>query len=277
MEGNAVDANQRVAIVIAAKDEDASIAATIRASKAIPRADLFVVIDDGSTDHTGDAARAAGAVVVRHAVNRGKASAMETGAKVVAMRDPESGPRRLILFLDGDLGDSAAETFPLVEAVLNRRVDCAIAAIPKQDDTGGHGFTGRMARWGIRWATGWQPTQPLSGQRCVRAKALFDCMPLAHKWGVETGMTMDLLVRGYSVQEIPCDLQHRATGNDWAGYKHRLNKLKDVFLAVFTRLVRHFRAPRKARLRAAEEQVPFERYQIQINASPDTKYPPQHG
>ena len=77
--------DQKVAVVIPAKDEGDSIGATIRASKALPRADLFVVIDDGSTDNTGEAARSAGAVVVRHSVNRGKASAMETGAKVVAM------------------------------------------------------------------------------------------------------------------------------------------------------------------------------------------------
>ncbi|HLE85732.1 MAG TPA: glycosyltransferase, partial [Thermoanaerobaculia bacterium] len=30
-----------------------------------------VVVDDGSTDGTGEAAHSAGAVVVRHAVNRG--------------------------------------------------------------------------------------------------------------------------------------------------------------------------------------------------------------
>ena len=76
------DAAQKVALITPAKDEGDSIAATIRACKAIPRADLFVVVDDGSSDNTGDAARLAGAVVVRHSVNRGKDSAMETGAKV---------------------------------------------------------------------------------------------------------------------------------------------------------------------------------------------------
>ena len=58
------DPNQKVAVIIPAKDEADSIGATIRACKALPRADLFVVIDDGSTDNTGEAARSAGAVVV---------------------------------------------------------------------------------------------------------------------------------------------------------------------------------------------------------------------
>jgi hypothetical protein len=86
---------QRVAVVIPAKDEQARIAATVRAAKAIPNADLVVVVDDGSIDDTQHVARAAGAVVVRHSVNRGKASAMETGASVVAMRDVPGSPPRL--------------------------------------------------------------------------------------------------------------------------------------------------------------------------------------
>lgn len=253
---------QKVAVVIPAKDEGNSIAATIRASKAIPRADLFVVIDDGSSDNTGDAARLAGAVVVRHSVNRGKASAMETGAKIVAMRDSEEGPARLILFLDADLGDSAALTYPLVEAVLTDGVDCAIANLPKQVGAGGHGFVTRLARSVIRWATGWEPSQPLSGQRCLRSEAFFSCLPLAPGWGVETGMTIDLLVKGYSVQEIPCDLTHRATGNDFAGYSHRLHQFAYVFLAALTRFIRHVRAPRRLRMIASSTQKAGAVYQL---------------
>ena len=100
--------DQRVAVVIPAKDEAERIATTVRACRSIPRVDLVIVVDDGSTDGTQDHARAAGAVTVRHSVSRGKASAMETGASVVGMRDYVDGPARLLLFVDADLGDSAA-------------------------------------------------------------------------------------------------------------------------------------------------------------------------
>ncbi|HLS61950.1 MAG TPA: glycosyltransferase, partial [Ruania sp.] len=73
-------ATMRVAAVIPAKDEEDRIAATVRAVRAIPHVDLVLVVDDGSEDDTQHLARRAGAVVVRHSVNRGKASAMETGA-----------------------------------------------------------------------------------------------------------------------------------------------------------------------------------------------------
>ena len=89
--------NDRVAVVIPAKDEVDRIATTIRACRAIPHVDLVLVVDDGSEDGTQHAARNAGAVVVRHSVNRGKASAMETGSSVVAMRDIEGRPVRIEL------------------------------------------------------------------------------------------------------------------------------------------------------------------------------------
>ena len=75
----------------------------------------------------GRAARAAGAVVVRHSVERGRASAIETGVKVAAMRDRPDGPPRHILLLSPDLGESAVEATALVEAVFARQADMAIA------------------------------------------------------------------------------------------------------------------------------------------------------
>ena len=93
---------QRVAVIIPAKDEAKRIAATVRSARAIPYVDLVLVVDDGSDDDTQHVAREAGAVVVRHSHNRGKAAAMETGASIVAMRDSSDRPARLLLFIDGE-------------------------------------------------------------------------------------------------------------------------------------------------------------------------------
>ncbi len=228
---------QRVAVVIPAKDENRLIAATIRAAKAIPNVDLVLVVDDGSEDNTQHVARDAGAVVVRHSHNRGKAAAMETGAAVVAMRDVEGRPPRLLLFLDGDLGESAVHAAPLVPPVLAGRADVAIALLPPQAGAGGRGFVVKAARRAIQSMTGWTPTQPLSGMRCLTREAFEAATPLAHGWGVETGMTIDLLRRGYVALEVPCDLRHRASGSDLKGQLHRARQYRDVQLAVGARRV----------------------------------------
>ena len=229
---------QRVAVIIPAKDESRRIAATVRAARAIPQVDLVLVVDDGSVDNTQDVAREAGAVVVRHSHNRGKAAAMETGAAIVAMRDTDDRPARLLLFVDGDLGDSAVNTAPLVPPVLERAADLSIALLPPQPGAGGRGIVVGAARRAIASLTGWTPTQPLSGMRCLTREAFEAATPLARGWGVETGMTIDLLRQGFVAVEVPCDLRHRPSGTDLRGQLHRAAQYRDVMLAVSNRRLR---------------------------------------
>ncbi len=253
-----------VAVVIPAKDEVDRISATIRSARAIPHADLIVVVDDGSDDDTQNVARAAGATVVRHPVNRGKASAMQTGARVVAMRDAKGRTPRLLLFIDADLGESAVGCVNLVDPVLSGAVDCTIAALPRQAGAGGHGLVTGLARKAISTMTGWSPVQPLSGQRCMTREAYESALPLARGWGVETAMTIDMLVAGYTLQEIPCDLHHRATTNDFSGQVHRAKQYRDVVLAVNYRRLRGVKVPTNARVDTTDYRAgePFNAYRV---------------
>jgi glycosyltransferase involved in cell wall biosynthesis len=67
---------QRI-IVIPAFNEAQTIAEVVRGATKF--ADRVIVVDDGSRDETGKLAREAGALVVRHAVNRGVGAAIGTG------------------------------------------------------------------------------------------------------------------------------------------------------------------------------------------------------
>ncbi|UVY83909.1 glycosyltransferase [Brachybacterium sp. NBEC-018] len=262
---------ERVAVVIPAKNEAERIEATIDAARTLVGVDLVVVVDDGSTDSTAAIAMGAGAVVVRHRVNRGKAAAMGTGAQLVALREAaatadggadfteeihaeprvagHTGPlpvivdheaddapvQRALLFLDADMGASASAAQPLVDAVLVTGVDMAIALLPPQVGASGMGIVVRTSRNGIRRATGWEPQQPLSGTRCITREAWEAVQPLAGGWGVETGLSIDAVTAGFWVKEIPCDLHHRATGKDLRGQLHRAAQLRDVVRALAAR------------------------------------------
>lgn len=227
-----------VAAVVAAKDEQRRIAATVAAAAAIPWVDLVVVVDDGSGDRTGALARSAGAVVVRHARNRGKGAAMESGAAAVAAIEDREGrdAPRLLLFLDADLEGSATAAEALVEPVRRGLADMSIAVLPPQQRPGGgHGFVVRLASAGVRRATGWTPTQPLSGQRCLTREAYEAARPLAAGFGVETALTIDLLRRGFRVREVEAELHHRVTGAGLADQVHRLRQYVDVARALAVR------------------------------------------
>jgi glucosyl-3-phosphoglycerate synthase len=93
---------------------------------------------------------------------------------------------------------------------------------------------GTAAR-GITELTGWTPRAPLSGQRCLTRRAFELASPLAAGWGVEVGMTIDVLRAGLKVEEIDIDLRHRATGSDLSAQLHRAKQLKDVSRALAAR------------------------------------------
>jgi glycosyltransferase involved in cell wall biosynthesis len=231
-----------LAIIIPARNEAVLISATTRAALTLAGADIVVVVDDGSTDETASLAAAAGAHVIRHARNRGKAAAMETGAEAVRLIESAAagavvtgtGPRHL-LFLDADLAESAVAAGPLADPVRAGTADMTIAVFTTRVRKGGFGVVTTAAGAGIEFATGWRPAQPLNGQRCLTRAAFTAALPLARGWGVETGMTIDLLRKGLRITEVDVPLSHRATGNDWQAQVHRLRQLADVTTALAVR------------------------------------------
>jgi hypothetical protein len=235
---SAGSASGEVAVVIPARNEADRVQATVTAALGLPAVALVLVVDDGSKDATAAAARRAGAIVTRHARNRGKGAALETGAEAVRLldqREQRDRPRHL-LFLDADLGGTAAGAGPLIEPVVAGTADMTIAVFATMVKLGGHGLVVGLSGAGIRRATGWQPAQPLNGQRCLTRAAFEAARPLARGWGVETALSIDLLRKGLRVTEVQVELAHRATGTGVRAQLHRAHQLTDVARALATRL-----------------------------------------
>ena len=245
-----------LAVVIPARNESERIGATVRAAARIPGVDIVVVVDDGSVDGTGCEAALAGATVMRHARNRGKAAAMVTGAEAVLVLEAERaaaaasaaaaappgtgaalvpGRPRHLLFLDADLAETAAHAGPLAEPVLAGQADMTIAVFTTRVKRGGHGVVLGLSGAGIERATGWRPAEPLNGQRCLTRAAFEAARPLAAGWGAETGLTIDLLRQGMRIVEVRVPLAHRATGRDMSSQVHRVRQLVGVARALAAR------------------------------------------
>lgn len=69
----------RVGLVIPAYEAAGSIASVVERSLAVSMGESVLVVDDGSTDETGERAREAGAHVLCHEHNQGKGAALQTG------------------------------------------------------------------------------------------------------------------------------------------------------------------------------------------------------
>jgi hypothetical protein len=124
---------------------------------------------------------------------------------------------------------------PLAAPVRRGEADMTIAVFTDRMRQGGHGLVVALSGAGIQRATGWRPDQPLNGQRCLTRTAFDLACPLATGFGVETGLTIDLLRKGLRVTQVEVPLAHRATGTDWRSQLHRARQLADVARALAVR------------------------------------------
>jgi len=216
----------KIVALIPAFNEQQRIEATVRAVAAIETVDLVVVVDDASSDGTAEIAESAGAEVLRLPKNLGKGAALDAG--LASAKDAD-----VIVLLDGDLGETAAEAGVLLAPVLEDSADMTIAGFPPADKPGGFGLVKGLARWGIARLGGeFDATAPLSGQRALNAKAIAACTPFAFGYGVEVALTIRALRAGLRVREIPTKMRHAATGRDVAGLVHRGRQFLHVGVAL---------------------------------------------
>ncbi len=217
------DPEPAIAVIVAARNEADRIGETVAALRsALPKATLWVA-DDASTDGTAETAMAAGAQVVSRGRTHGKGANAAAGVEAALSADPAP---ELILLCDGDLGASAAELAPLLDAVERGECDLAVAAFSRRVG-GGFGLALGFARWTVRRRCGLETTAPISGQRALRIDALRAVLPFADGYGMEVGMTIDAVRAGYRLREYELDLSHRATGRSLAGFAHRARQLVD--------------------------------------------------
>ncbi|RKT79918.1 glycosyl transferase family 2 [Terracoccus luteus] len=247
-DGERMDAVRRapVAVVVPAKDEAARIGVTVRALRGLQGVAAVVVVDDGSSDRTASLASSAGAEVVRLERSYGKADSLMSGLGRVAglQRVGRLSPDAVVLLADADLETSAGDLGVLVDPVARGEADLTIAAPPSREtEGGGLGLVIGLARRGVEELTGVVVAHPLSGLRCLSPAAVTAATPFARGWGVEVGMTVDVLDAGLVVREVPCDLRRRVTGGDWRAQVHRAAQYRDIALALGVRRLRRRLGP----------------------------------
>ncbi len=202
-------------ILVAARNEEDRIGATVAALRQdFPEAEV-IVLDGRSGDRTAERAEAAGAAVLR-LERLGKGEALSAGER--------AAPPGPLLLCDADLRGS-------LRPLLASGADLAVASFRRRSG-GGFGIAKRLARELVRLRTGVAPREPLSGQRLVGPRARAACFPLAPGFGCEVRMTIDALRAGLRFEELELDLDHRATGRDVAGFAHRGRQLLDALLAA---------------------------------------------
>jgi glycosyltransferase involved in cell wall biosynthesis len=181
-----------LSIIIPAKNEMATIAAVVTgARQSFPQAEI-IVVDDGSTDATGQLAETAGARMVRHPESLGNGASVKSGARA-ARGD-------LLAFMDADGQHDAKEFAPLLKA-LDSGYDMVVGA--RQANS--HANSGRQYANSLYNAfasliTGRRIPDLTSGFRVVRADHFRRFLYLLpNGFSYPTTITMAFLRSGYPV------------------------------------------------------------------------------
>lgn len=202
-----------VAVIIPALNEAGKIG---RVLDKMPPDGRFeaIVVDDGSSDGTGDEAREHGAaVVIRHDVRGGVGAAIRDGWRVALERD-----RPYVALLSGDDQHEPAELVRALDTMTQVGADYVqgsrwMAGGRVEGPTGGRGFGTRLYSVVFSVLAWKRITDATNGFRILRSEILRDpALDLDQDWltsyDLEPYVLYKAIRRGYRVVEVPCTVRY---------------------------------------------------------------------
>jgi len=159
-----------------------------------------LVVDDGSTDSTGEMVAELPVVLIRHPANRGKGAALRTGF-VWALEKGFSG----VVTLDAD-GQHDPSAIPrLAATALEKEMDILIASRATQFDemAGLRSWWNRFGVWCMRKKTGFEITDSQSGFRYYSARLLKTVKLTGNGYELEMEILMKAWRGGFRIGSLP--------------------------------------------------------------------------
>jgi glycosyltransferase involved in cell wall biosynthesis len=176
----------RLTAIVPAYNEVGRIGKVVSVLCQVDELDKLIVVDDGSTDKTGDEAIQASCgdprlSILRSSVNQGK------GQALLAAWQATQAP--YLLTLDADLMHLKPDHVrALIEPVLSGKADMTMGLFYRGD------WRTDLSHWATPW---------LTGQRCLRADLLNQIsIEAAQGYGFETALTVAAGRNGWRVQRV---------------------------------------------------------------------------
>lgn len=191
-----------VSVVIPAKNESGSIVALIKRLQALDGLKEIIIVDDGSTDGTGDIAVELGVKVVHHPYSKGNGAAIKSGAR--------SAAGDVIVFMDAD-GQHSPDDIPRLLERLEQGYDMVVGARQAGSQANiGRGFANRFYNRLASYMTGQKIEDLTSGFRVVRRLKFLQFLSLLpNGFSYPTTSTMVFFRVGYSVCYEPIHAARR--------------------------------------------------------------------
>jgi len=207
----------QVVVVIPAYQAAATIRDVITRTQAtLPMAQI-IVVDDGSTDGTGDAGRGRGTTLVTHPRNRGKGAALRTGICESTARGAS-----VVVTIDADAQHPPEEIPRLLQPILEGRSDLVLGA-RKRDQA--MPISRRFTNWlsaTLASRIGGQPVRDAqTGFRAFTRGVAERVQPAGNRYEYEANFLLDALRAGFRVVSVDVPTIYgarshfRAWGDTW--------------------------------------------------------------
>ena len=230
----AMDSSQTLVIVLPARNEETTVADVLRG---IPRTIgswnvVPLLVDDGSEDATGDAARAAGAFVVRHFINLGVGAATRTGLLAAQELDADA-----VVTMDADGQHDPADIEGLVRSMEEGEFDIVIGN--RMLDPVGMPLSRIAANWLLNAITfivyRGSVSDSQSGFKCLSRRALQRIELKADGYAICSEIIGEIFSKGLKYKSLPVKVVY--TGYSQAKGQHFLNGI-NIILQLLTRMMR---------------------------------------
>jgi glycosyltransferase involved in cell wall biosynthesis len=216
--------SKKVIILIPAYNEAKVIAEVIADIKKKGYKHILVV-DDGSSDGTYQVAKTAGAVAVRHFLNRGKGAAIKTGLEAAKLLHAD-----IVVTIDGDGQHDPAEIKTLT-AELDKGKDIVLGS--RSFNSGAMPLFNRLAnRFGniITWLIyGLWVNDSQSGFRAFSHKALHTLNTSSDRYDYDSEVIQQIAQHKLSFIEVPISVRYTEYSKNKKTKQSFTNGVKTVF------------------------------------------------
>ncbi len=185
-------------VVLPACNEEAHIGSIISSCRVLS-AEVWV-IDDGSTDGTGDKARKAGARVITHEQNLGKGMAIRTAFTAFTQSDHE-----YLILMDADGQHDPAYIPALIERVRESKAGIVIGnrMLSKVKMPWVRRWTNQVMSWMISRLAGQTIPDSQCGYRLVSRSFAERFRPTTCRFDLESEMLIQAGRLGFKIQSVP--------------------------------------------------------------------------
>ncbi|MDR0900057.1 MAG: glycosyltransferase [Methanobrevibacter sp.] len=180
-----------VSVVIPAYNEEKTVAGVIAAANELSYVNEVVVVDDGSYDKTADEAKFAGAIVISHASNQGKGSAIKTGFK--------QSKGDIVAFIDADIRNLTSDKIDkIIRPILDEKTDITKTKFVRESGRVTELTAKPLLKFFFPEITF---DQPLSGQFAGR-RSFLNKIKFEKDYGVDVGIVLDADAHGINIEEV---------------------------------------------------------------------------